>query len=79
MHRGELTEQIAAKSALSKAAASRTLDALLENITARVAKREDVQTISFSTFNEVKRIARTGKNPRTGETLKIVSVSVEET
>jgi nucleoid DNA-binding protein len=67
---------LAAKTELSKAAAGRTLDALLEIITTKVAKKEDVQLIGFGTFKAVKRAARTGKNPRTGEVLKIAASTV---
>lgn len=76
MNKGELIEALAAKSELSKAAAGRTLDALVEIITATVAKKEDVQLIGFGTFKAAKRAARTGKNPRTGETLKIAATTV---
>ncbi|ARV19931.1 DNA-binding protein HU-beta [Curvibacter sp. AEP1-3] len=76
MNKGELIEALAAKSELSKAAAGRTLDALIEIITAKVAKKEDVQLIGFGTFKAAKRSARTGKNPRTGEALKIAATTV---
>jgi len=76
MNKGELIEALAAKSELSKAAAGRALDALIEIITAKVAKKEDVQLIGFGTFKAAKRSARTGKNPRTGEALKIAATTV---
>lgn len=76
MNKGELIEALAAKSELSKAAAGRTLDALIEIITAKVAKKEEVQLIGFGTFKAAKRAARTGKNPRTGEALKIAATTV---
>lgn len=76
MNKGELIEALAAKSESSKAAAGRTLDALIEIITAKVAKKEDVQLIGFGTFKAAKRAARTGKNPRTGEALKIAATTV---
>ncbi|TAF78245.1 MAG: HU family DNA-binding protein [Curvibacter sp.] len=76
MNKSELIEALAAKSELSKAAAGRTLDALIEIITATVAKKEDVQLIGFGTFKAAKRSARTGKNPRTGEALKIAATTV---
>jgi nucleoid DNA-binding protein len=76
MNKGELIEALAAKSELSKAAAGRTLDALIEIITAKVAKKEDVQLIGFGTFKAAKRAARTGENPRTGEALKIAATTV---
>jgi DNA-binding protein HU-beta len=76
MNKGELIAALVAKSELSKAAAGRTLDALIEIITAKVAKKEDVQLIGFGTFKASKRAARTGKNPRTGEALKIAATTV---
>jgi DNA-binding protein HU-beta len=76
MNKGELIEALAAKSELSKAAAGRTLDALIEIITVTVAKKEDVQLIGFGTFKATKRAARIGKNPRTGEALKIAATTV---
>jgi nucleoid DNA-binding protein len=76
MNKGELIEALAAKTELSKAAAGRTLDALIEIITTKVAKKEDIQLIGFGTFKAAKRSARTGKNPRTGEALKIAATTV---
>jgi nucleoid DNA-binding protein len=45
-------------------------------ITKTVAKKEDVQLIGFGTFKANKRAARTGKNPRTSEALKIAASTV---
>ena len=41
-----------------------------------VAKKQDVQLIGFGTFKSIKRAARMGKNPRTGEAVKIAAASV---
>ncbi|TAH13901.1 MAG: HU family DNA-binding protein [Curvibacter sp.] len=60
----------------SKAAAGRSIDALIQIITKTVAKKEDVQLIGFGTFKAVKRAARKGKNPRTGEPLKIAAATL---
>jgi nucleoid DNA-binding protein len=76
MNKAELIESLAAKTDLSKAACGRAIDALLEIITSTVAKKQDVQLIGFGTFKAVKRAARTGKNPRTGEALKIAATTV---
>jgi len=76
MNKTELVEALASKTELSKAAAGRAVDALVEIITAKVAKKEDVQLIGFGTFKAAKRAARTGKNPRTGEALKIAATTV---
>jgi DNA-binding protein HU-beta len=67
---------LAKETELSKAAAGRAIDALVHIITKTVAKKEDVQLIGFGTFKANKRAARTGKNPRTGEALKIAASTV---
>lgn len=76
MNKKELIDSLATETEMSKAAAGRTLDALIGIITAKVAKKEDVQLIGFGTFKAVKRAARTGKNPRTGEKLKIAATTL---
>ena len=76
MNKTELIEAWAKETELSKAAAGRTLDALMDIITKTVAKKQDVQLIGFGTFKASKRAARTGKNPRTGEALKIAASTV---
>jgi len=62
--------------ALAKAAAGRAVSALVDIITKTVAKKQDVQLIGFGTFKAAKRAARVGKNPRTGEKLKIAAATV---
>ena len=74
--KSELIEAIAKETELSKAAAGRALEVVLSTIVKSVAKRQDVQLIGFGTFKASKRAARTGKNPRTGEKLKIAAATV---
>jgi nucleoid DNA-binding protein len=76
VNKSELIEALAKETDLSKAAAARAVDALLGIITKTVAKKQDVQLIGFGTFKAVKRAARAGKNPRTGEALKIAAATV---
>ena len=76
MNKSELIDALAAKTDTTKVAAGQTLDALIDIITAEVAKGEDVTLIGFGTFKASKRAARTGKNPKTGEALKIAAVTV---
>ena len=76
MNKNELIEAIANETELSKAAAGRALEAVLSTIVKTVAKKQDVQLIGFGTFKAAKRAARTGKNPRTGEKLKIAAATV---
>ena len=76
MNKSELIDAIAKETELSKAAAGRALEAVLSTIVKTVAKKQDVQLIGFGTFKAAKRAARTGKNPRTGEKLKIAAATV---
>lgn len=55
----------------SKAAAERSLDAVLEGIKSGVKKGEAVQIIGFGTFSIAHRAARQGVNPQTGEKIQI--------
>lgn len=76
MNKGELIEALAAKTDMSKAAAGRAVEALVEIVTETVAKKKDVQIIGFGTFSAAKRAARKGKNPATGAELKIPATTV---
>lgn len=76
MNKAELIEAIVKETELSKAAAGRVLNTVIDTITKTVAKKQDVQLIGFGTFKAAKRAARTGKNPRTGEKLKIAAATV---
>ena len=76
MNKAELTQAIATEADLSQAAAKRVLDALTETIVKTVAKGEDVALVGFGSFRSSQRAARTGKNPKTGEALKIAATVV---
>ena len=71
MNKGELIDAIATGSDLSKADAGRALDATLEAITKTLKKGDKVTLPGFETFSTSKRAARTGRNPATGEAIKI--------
>lgn len=58
---------------MSKSAAARVLDALVETVTTEVANGGTVTVIGFGTFSAIRRNARTGRNPKTGETIKIAA------
>lgn len=73
MNKTELIDAIAADSDESKAAVQRILDALIDNVTSAVAKGDSVQLVGFGTFASGSRAARTGRNPRTGEEIKIAA------
>jgi nucleoid DNA-binding protein len=76
MNKSELIEAIARESDLSNAAAGRVLNAALSTIVRTVSKKEDVQLTGFGSFKAAKRAARTGKNPRTGEPVKIAAATM---
>ena len=76
MNKAELIEELAAVTDVSKVAAGKSIDALVAIITKAVAKGHDVALIGFGTFKPAKRAARMGKNPKTGEVLKIAATTV---
>ena len=71
MTKAELVEKIAKDSSVTKAEAGRALDITIDTITKAMKKREKVTLVGFGTFSVSKRKARTGRNPRTGATIKI--------
>lgn len=76
MNRTDLVEILATKNALTKATASSVLDTLIETIQTAVKKGDAVQLVGFGTFKSAKRAARTGKNPSTGEAIKIPATTL---
>lgn len=73
MSKQQLVEMIAEKAGLTKADASRALDATMESVTEALKKGEKVSLVGFGTFATSKREAREGRNPRTGETVTIAA------
>ena len=71
MNKSELIDSIADTAGLSKADAQRALDATIESITKTLKKGDTVSLVGFGTFSVKERAARTGRNPATGETIKI--------
>ena len=73
MTKTELVEFIAEKADLTKADANRALDAVMEGVTKGLKKEGKVTLVGFGTFVARKRAARTGRNPQTGEAVKIAA------
>ena len=71
MNKADLIEAIATDVNLSKADAGRALDSITKRITQTLKKGENVTLVGFGTFSVTKRKARTGRNPQTGEAIKI--------
>lgn len=76
MNKAELIEIAAKEADVSKAAAGKALDAIINAIVKAVSKGDTVTLVGFGTFKSAKRAARTGKNPQTGATIKIPATTV---
>jgi DNA-binding protein HU-beta len=73
MNKSELIDAVAAQTEVSKAQTGEALDAIIGAITEAVTKGETVQLIGFGSFSTGERAARTGRNPKTGEELRIAA------
>jgi DNA-binding protein HU-beta len=71
MNKQELIDAIAKESKLTKVDAKKALDAMTKSVTKSLKKGEKVILVGYGTFSVVKRAARMGKNPRTGQAIKI--------
>ncbi len=71
MNKSDLVDSIADSAGLSKADAGRALDAVVNTITKALRRGKTVSLVGFGTFSVRDRAARTGRNPRTGETIQI--------
>ena len=76
MNKAEFIEAVADGAELSKADAGRAVDAMVAAITKALKKGDTVTLVGFGTFSVRKRGARTGRNPRTGEEIKIAAANV---
>ena len=73
MNKSDLIEAMADSADISKAAAGRALDGLIEAITNAVKNDDSVSIVGFGTFLLRERAARTGRNPKTGGTIEIAA------
>lgn len=71
MNKTELVAAIADQADLSKKDAEKALTAVVDVVTEELRKGGKVQLVGFGTFEVSKRAARDGRNPQTGETMKI--------
>jgi DNA-binding protein HU-beta len=71
MNKNELIEAVSATSGLAKADSAKAVDAVLASITKSLKSGTDVRLVGFGTFSITHRAATTGRNPRTGEPIKI--------
>ncbi|HVE61268.1 MAG TPA: HU family DNA-binding protein [Chitinophagaceae bacterium] len=71
MNKAELISTIAEEAGITKTQANTALDAFVDAVTKTLKKGDKVTLVGFGTFSVSKRAARNGRNPQTGETIKI--------
>ncbi len=71
MNKNDLVNAVAAGTGLAKADAARAVDSVFETITGSLRSRSEVRLVGFGTFSVVHRKASDGRNPRTGERIRI--------
>lgn len=76
MNKGDLINKIADSADITKAQATEALNAVLDGIGEALDSGDKVTLVGFGTFSVSRRDARTGRNPQTGETIKIAAKNV---
>lgn len=76
MNKSELIDAIASAADINKSDAGRALDAVVDSITDTLKRGDQVSLVGFGTFSVKHRAARDGRNPQTGETIKIKASNV---
>ena len=76
VNKSELIDAIAATADISKADAGRALDATIEAVTKALKGGDSVSLVGFGTFTVKQRAEREGRNPQTGQTIKIAAANV---
>ena len=76
MNKQELIENIATSADITKAAAGRALDSMIDSISDSLKKGDSVVLVGFGTFSVRDRVVRTGRNPQTGEEIQISAAKV---
>ncbi len=76
MNKAELIAQLADDAGITKTQANATLDSFVDTVTKTLKKGDKVTLVGFGTFSVSKRAARVGRNPQTGEAIKIKAKKV---
>jgi len=76
VNKNELIDRIASSADISKAAATRAVDATIAAVKAALKEGNEVSLVGLGTFYVAKRAARTGRNPQTGESIEIKEAKV---
>jgi len=73
MNKTDLTKAVAEKAEVTNAEAARALNAFFDIVTKSLSEGEAVTIVGFGTFNVANRAARSGRNPQTGQAIKIAA------
>jgi DNA-binding protein HU-beta len=73
VNKNELVDAVAAATEMTKSDATKAVDAVFDSITRSLKKGGDVRLVGFGTFHVTKRAASMGRNPRTGEPIRIAA------
>ncbi len=76
MNKSELIDAVAAAADISKAKAAQAVDGVTSAVTKALSQGDQVTLVGFGTFSVRERAARTGRNPRTGEEIKIAAAKI---
>ncbi len=76
MNKAQLVETLASEVNITKADCERLIDSMVDTIKKTVKKGDDLTLVGFGTFTRSKRKARTGRNPQTGEAIKVPACTV---
>ncbi|MBC7589168.1 MAG: HU family DNA-binding protein [Chitinophagaceae bacterium] len=76
MNKAQLIAQLADDAGITKTQANATLDSFVDTVTKTLKKGDKVTLVGFGTFSVSKRAARVGRNPQTGEAIKIKAKKV---
>ena len=73
VNKAQLIDRVASQADVSKAAAGRAIDAMIESITETLVSDDSVTLVGFGTFSVKERSARVGRNPQTGAEIQIAA------
>lgn len=76
MNKAELISAMAESAGITKVQAEKALTAFTDSVVSALKKKDKVSLIGFGTFSASERAARTGRNPRTGESIQIAAKTV---
>ena len=76
MNKSELVDAMAADAGISKAAAKKALGSMMNNVEKSLKKGGRVSLVGFGSWSVSKRAARDGRNPQTGQTIRIAAKNV---